>query len=304
MADVTVLRFVHGKYEGQEFPLDGGGFLAGRSSDADLVLADDAVSRKHARFFPSRGRIWVRDLGSRNGTVINGQTVGLHCLREGDRLALGSSLARVELREQSQAVARRAGEQRRGRASDTSGRSMSGSIEDIPLMDVLQWLATSRKTGALKVRDTENTQTGVLHLRDGRVFYANIEGNKDLHPEKALMRMLHWTKGMFELDNQRLEEAPEEINMSLEHMLMEAARQQDELAALAKKAALPTPGANVRLVVPSPLRWKDLSPEQIDLVQDLIEMKSWWTLVDRSKTDDLTLTRTLVELQTKGLVEY
>jgi pSer/pThr/pTyr-binding forkhead associated (FHA) protein len=304
MAHLTVLRFVHGKYEGQEFPLDGGGFLAGRSSDADLVLADDAVSRKHARFFPSRGRIWVRDLGSRNGTVINGRAVDVHCLREGDRLTIGSSLARVESREQSQVSARRAGEQRRGRPNDTAGRSMSGSIEDIPLMDVLQWLATSRKTGALKVRDTEHTQTGVLHLRDGRVFYANIEGNTDLHPEKALMRMLHWSKGMFELDNQHLDEAPEEINMSLEHMLMEAARQEDELAALAKKAALPAPGANVRLIVPCSMRWKELSPEQVDLVQDLVEMKSWWSLIDRSRTDDLTLTRTLVELKTKNVVDY
>jgi hypothetical protein len=181
---------------------------------------------------------------------------------------------------------------------------MSGSIEDIPLMDVLQWLATSRKTGALKVRDTDEARTGVLHLRDGRVFYANIEGNTDLHPEKALMRMLHWTKGMFELDNQRLEEAPEEINMSLEHMLMEAARQQDEMAALAKKAALPASGANVRLVTPGSVRWKELSPEQIDLVQDLFDIKSWWTLIDRSTTDDLTLTRLLVELKSKGVVEY
>jgi hypothetical protein len=304
MPSVTVLRFVHGKYEGQEFPLDGGGFLAGRSSDADLVLADDAVSRKHARFFPSRGRIWVRDLGSRNGTVVNGRPVDVHCLREGDRLAIGSSLVRVEAREQSQAVARRAGEQRRRRPNDTAGRSMSGSIEDIPLMDVLQWLATSRKTGALKVRDTEHDQSGVLHLRDGRVFYANIEGNTNLHPEKALMRMLHWTKGMFELDNERLDEAPEEINMSLEHMLMEAARQQDELAALAKKATLPAPGSNVRLVSPATVRWKDLKPEQIDLIQDLIEFESWWSLIDRSRTDDLTLTRTLVELKTKGVVEY
>ena len=304
MGQVSVLRFVHGKYQGQEFPLDGGGFLAGRSTEADLVLADDAVSRKHARFYPARGRIWVRDLGSRNGTIVNGRHVDVYCLREGDRLAIGSSLARVESREHSQVGARRAGEQRRRRPNESSGRSMSGSIEDIPLMDVLQWLATSRKTGALKVRDTDSTRTGVLHLRDGRVFYANIEGNTDLHPEKALMRMLHWTKGMFELDNQRLEEAPEELNMSLEHMLMEAARQQDELAALAKRAVLPKPGASVRLVTPGTVRWKDLSPEQIELVQELFDHKSWWALIDRSTTDDLTLTRTLVELKTKGVVEY
>src|SRR5690606_1822806 len=44
-AEVTVLQFIRGKYRGQEFPLDGRNVVAGRSSDADLVLADDAVSR-------------------------------------------------------------------------------------------------------------------------------------------------------------------------------------------------------------------------------------------------------------------
>lgn len=302
-AQVTVLHFVHGKYQGQEFPLDAGNFIAGRSTEADLVLADDAVSRKHARFFATRGRFWVRDLGSRNGTVVNGRSVDVQCLRPGDRLAIGSSLAKIETREQAPGGGRLAGERRR-RPNDSAGRSMTGSIEDIPLMDVLQWLATSRKTGALKVRDPDNDRTGFLHLREGRVFYANIEGNQELHPEKALMRMLAWTKGMFELDSESLEEAPQEIDMSLEHMLMEAARQQDELAAMAKKAPLPTPGADVRLTKPAPVRWKDLTDAQIDLVQDLLEIGDWWVLVDRSTTSDLALTRTLVELKTKGVVEY
>ncbi|HET6584895.1 MAG TPA: FHA domain-containing protein, partial [Nannocystaceae bacterium] len=176
---VLVLQFVRGKYHGQEYPLEQGkSVIAGRSTEADLVLADDAVSRKHARFYGARGRIWVRDLGSRNGTVVNGERVELHCLRAGDRVVIGSSLARVDHKPTADVNPRRAGEQRRRRPNDSAGRSMTGSIEDIPLMDVLQWLATSRKTGCLKVRDVTRNRVGALHLREGRVYYAAIEGNR------------------------------------------------------------------------------------------------------------------------------
>ena len=237
--NVHVLQFVKGKYAGQEFALEPSeSYIAGRSSEADVVLEDDAVSRKHARFFTSRGRTWLRDLGSRNGTKVNGESVDRYCLRNGDRVAIGSSLIKVIVAESSQVSGKWQGKKKKsaGAADEgTAGRSMSGSIEDIPLVDVLQWLATSRKTGTLKVRSPSGDRTGALHLRDGQVFYATIEGSKDLPPQKALMRMLLWDKGMFELDSNVIQEAPSELQSSLEHLLMEAARQQDELAALAAK---------------------------------------------------------------------
>jgi len=302
---VLVLHFLRGKYQGQEYPLEQGkALIAGRSTEADLVLADDAVSRKHVRFYGARGRIWVRDLGSRNGTVVNGDRVELHCLRAGDRVGIGSNLARVELKPVSDVNARRAGEERRRRPNDSAGRSMTGSIEDIPLMDVLQWLATSRKTGCLKVRDLSRGRIGALHLREGRVYYASIEGNRGLLPEKALLRMLNWDKGMFELESTPIENPPREINMSLEHMLMEAARQQDELAALAKKSQLPGLGAPVTLVKPGKVRWTELAPAELDLVQDMVEAGGWWEVLDGSNKDDITLTRTLVALKQKGVVSY
>jgi pSer/pThr/pTyr-binding forkhead associated (FHA) protein len=300
---VTVLRFVSGRYRGQDFPLDDRrSYIAGRSSEVDLVLADDAVSRKHARFYPTRGRIWVRDLGSRNGTIVNGQSVERHCLRDGDRIAIGSSLAKVARTDREAVSAKRAGEARR--EADMSNRSMAGSLEDIPLMDVLQWLATSRKTGTLKVRDPDAERVGSLHLRDGRVFFAAITGAGELAPEKALIRMLNWKRGSFELDSAMIEAVGAEINMQLEHMLMEAARQEDELANLAKKNPLPKPRGRVALTKPCPVRWKSLEPAEIDLVQELVEAGSWWRVLDHSPTDDLSLTRVLVALKKKGVVEY
>jgi hypothetical protein len=181
---------------------------------------------------------------------------------------------------------------------------MTGTIEDIPLTDVLQWLATSRKTGALKVKDADAGRLGALHLRDGQVFYAAISGSEGMHPGKALRRMLAWQKGTFELDNAVIQDPPVEISMSLEHMLMEAARQQDELAALVKRSSLPGPQSEIRLIKPSPVRWKDLEPTQLDVMQDLAEWGSWATVLDRSEHEDLTLYRALVQLHKQGVVEY
>ncbi len=65
--------------------------VLGRNADADLIVDDSTVSRRHARLRrDARGLCYVEDLGSANGTRINGQRVGaLGRLNEGDKLALG-----------------------------------------------------------------------------------------------------------------------------------------------------------------------------------------------------------------------
>jgi hypothetical protein len=310
-AEIHVLKFLTGKYKGEEFPLDADKdhYIVGRSSDSDLVLADDAVSRKHARFFAERQRVWVRDLGSRNGVHVNGNLIQRHCLRAGDRISIGGSLMSVVVAKPSQVgAAPRAGEKKRRTPTtvDFSNRSMTGSIEEIPLVDVLQWLAASRKTGTLNVRNLDTAQTGRVYLRDGYAFSATIDKSAAaLLPEKALMRMLAWKRGTFALENAAPEQAPtQEIRSAIEHILMESARQQDEILHLAEKTPVPTYGAEVSLVQPSPVRWHTLPPEQLDVVQDLAEGRTWSFILDSYPQDDLALTKLIVELRKKRVVEY
>ena len=60
-------------------------FAVGRSSRADLQLNSDAVSARHAEFFEHDGEIWLRDLGSTNGTYVNFERLsGEVRLDEGD----------------------------------------------------------------------------------------------------------------------------------------------------------------------------------------------------------------------------
>jgi hypothetical protein len=62
----------------------------GRTSDNDLVLHDHGVSRRHARITERAGRYFAEDVGSANGTQLNGQPLGAEKqLRDGDRITVG-----------------------------------------------------------------------------------------------------------------------------------------------------------------------------------------------------------------------
>jgi hypothetical protein len=69
--------------------LAAGRLLLGRSSSCQLVFADDTVSRRHAELFLDGGRWLLRDLGSANGTWVNGRRVVEAEVRPGDVVHLG-----------------------------------------------------------------------------------------------------------------------------------------------------------------------------------------------------------------------
>lgn len=72
--------------------------VLGRHADADLVLDSDTVSSRHARLRWDDGRCFIEDLGSTNGTMINGHAVrGVGRIRSGDELRLGDVAYRLEL---------------------------------------------------------------------------------------------------------------------------------------------------------------------------------------------------------------
>ena len=67
--------------------------LVGRTSDADLQLIDEKVSREHCLFEPQGTNVVVRDLGSRNGTWVNGERLhGPHVLAANDTVGIGETL--------------------------------------------------------------------------------------------------------------------------------------------------------------------------------------------------------------------
>jgi hypothetical protein len=69
--------------------------VIGRSSACQLVLADDTVSRRHAELRTDDGRWLLRDLGSSNGTWVNGRRVVEAEVRPGDLVHLGGAQIRL-----------------------------------------------------------------------------------------------------------------------------------------------------------------------------------------------------------------
>lgn len=74
-----------------------GPVVIGRSPGADIVIGDDFVSGKHARLSPSGDGAVLEDLGSTNGTLLNGQRVtAAQSLRPGDAIDIGTVKLKVD----------------------------------------------------------------------------------------------------------------------------------------------------------------------------------------------------------------
>lgn len=86
----VVLRVVGGKHNGREIKLGVPKFIIGRGEGAHLRPSSDLVSRHHCGISVSDGQVMVEDLGSRNGTFVNGeQLTSAHNARSGDTIRIG-----------------------------------------------------------------------------------------------------------------------------------------------------------------------------------------------------------------------
>ena len=285
------LRFISGKYQGGEFPLRmEREIIIGRSSDLDMVLVEDMVSRRHARISTVGGEITIQDMGSTNGTFVNGEKVTKSPLKEGDRLLLGTSIIKLVAVDDtrpaaSEAEARASLQSKAKRSAGSSAtRPMSGSIEEIPLPDLLQLLSTSRKSGVLAIRGTQGT--GRIYLRQGQIYYASIDDNYNMKPQKAMYRLLTWETGAFELEPPDDRQVIEEITEPTEHLLMEGMRQLDEVRQAQDRGV---PPAGAQLAVPTPLagRLRDLTPEQLDVFQLVLDHGNMQSILDSFAGSDV-----------------
>lgn len=83
-----------GPTTGKFFELIGADITIGRDQSSDIVINIPEVSRKHARLRQETGGFVLEDLGSTNGTFVNGQRLsGPHSLRPGDTIMLGEAVA-------------------------------------------------------------------------------------------------------------------------------------------------------------------------------------------------------------------
>jgi hypothetical protein len=299
------LKFISGKYQGGEFPLPGGQeIVIGRGGELDIVLVEDMVSRKHAKIVTADGKIVIQDLGSTNGTFVNGEKIRKARLKEGDRVLIGTSILKLISAAESSINQDASGEDlnrllqeaaaRQAQQGGGSPTGMSGSLGEVALPDLLQLFSTSRKSGVLSV--TNGDDSGRIYLREGRIFYANWNGVEDIDPMKALFRIIAWETGEFRLGPSNDESFMVELEETPDQLIMEAVRQLDELRRIADD--LPEPEDSLMVPKPLPVPLSDLSKDELDVLQLAYNNTFFQPVLDMSPFTDLqtaTIVKKLLE---------
>jgi pSer/pThr/pTyr-binding forkhead associated (FHA) protein len=95
------LVVLSGDTAGTEFDLDQPKLTLGRGAETELCFDDTAMSREHAVIEFAGGGFRIRDLGSTNGTRVNGERTRIWTLEHGDRITVGEHVLQfvVEQRE-------------------------------------------------------------------------------------------------------------------------------------------------------------------------------------------------------------
>ena len=197
-----ILSFIVGKDQGREFPLPPDlHIVIGRISDVDLLILDEGVSRKHAKISSHGGKIVISDLGSKNGTFVNGERVLFTELKAGDEIGIGTSMIKLVSLDgaaaQLPSLPLEPSQYEVALPMETTPPIIAGSIREMPLADLLQLFSYSRKSGVLTVRSGQ--AVGKIYISDGQVRSAGIEDNPAMDPHRAFYRIFAWADGVFDL---------------------------------------------------------------------------------------------------------
>jgi pSer/pThr/pTyr-binding forkhead associated (FHA) protein len=200
--------------------------IIGRSHGCDLRLPHGDSSRRHAEIYRTADGYVVRDLGSTNGTFVNGRQVQEHRLEPGDRIEIaGAEITFCQITRECESAA--------GVFTDDktvlSERPVPvevfrGELAEIPPFAVLQILELGRKTGIVKIDSDDGV--GRLWLDDGHPVHANTKSQKGFD---AAITLVNSAAGRFSFEPDAV--APERtIEASVTELLLEASRIQDEAA--------------------------------------------------------------------------
>jgi hypothetical protein len=174
---------------------------------------------------------------------------------------------------------------------------MSGAIDEVPLPDLLQLFGSSRKTGVLVVKT--DTDTGKVYLERGSIVFASINDSELLSAEKAIHRILAWRHGAFYMEPLEEIDQPVRIDLSTEAALMEGMRIFDEVG----RYELPAMRSNIKLASPLHAKLRELSAEQLDVLQVALGVAQIEAVFNNCPLDDIEIAAALSVLIERGYLE-
>jgi pSer/pThr/pTyr-binding forkhead associated (FHA) protein len=198
--------------------------VIGRSRGCDLRLPSSDASRRHAEIVSVAEGTLLRDLGSTNGSFVNGHPVTEHLLQPGDRIEIaGSTITFCQIARDSQSLDSPHPDEKTVLAErPVPSEVFRGDLAEIPPFAVLQMLEMGHKTGAVQIEFEDGE--GSLWLFEGRPIHAETKTQKGFD---AAMSLVNATTGRFTFEPDAA--CPEAtIEASVTELLLESARHLDE----------------------------------------------------------------------------
>lgn len=185
--------------------------------------------------------------------------------------------------------------QQRIAAESLARTRFSGSLEDVAVVDLLQTIAVSGKSGVAIVK--RGDRQAELYFQKGQLIDAEVG---DLRGEEAVYRTITWTTGTFDLEFRAVDH-PVVIEASTNALLMEGLRRVDELGRLAEQ--LPPENTLVDIDHEALLGRLNEIPDELNGVLRLIDGKrTLLDLIDDSPFDDLSTLTVLSKFYFEGLL--
>jgi hypothetical protein len=174
--------------------------------------------------------------------------------------------------------------------------SFQGSLNELPLADIVQLVAVSGKTGMFSM--TRASEKGYVYLQNGQITHAKVG---DLEGDDAIYALALWNQGTFQF-SPGVESDAHSITRSNTNLLLEAARRSDEWKILSRKIpatdSIPVLVAREGMTGPvtlTPLEWK--------VVTKTDGLRSIEDIARSLRTSSFDVAKTLYGLVTAELVE-
>lgn len=182
------------------------------------------------------------------------------------------------------------------RATDARTR-FSGSLTEMSVVDLLQTIDVSRKSGVLTLLAADG-QEGMISFESGAVINATVE---DLRGEDAIYRQLLWREGRFDLEFRQVSLSERTVHRTTQALLMEGMRRLDEWSRLSELL----PSFDTVLEVDAEMlreRLRELPDDQNDMVRLIDGKRPVGDVLRARGGDHVEALRKVVDLYFEGMV--
>ncbi|MEM7436827.1 MAG: DUF4388 domain-containing protein [Myxococcota bacterium] len=193
-------------------------------------------------------------------------------------------------------LARQAREGLAQRTDDAKTR-FSGSLAEMSVVDLLQTIDVSRKSGVLNLKRDDGDQ-GMISFDSGAVIHAAVE---DLGGEDAVYRLLLWRDGSFDLEFRKVSLVERTVHRTTQALLMEGMRRLDEWSRLSELL----PPFHIVLEVDGEVlreRLHDIPDDQNIMVRLIDGRRTIGAAIQAHRGDHVEALRKLVDLYFEGIV--